>query len=52
MRENHYAILAHLKISYVFTYKIGITFLFDSEMSLTELNPSAAKLDKIIDKTC
>ena len=25
MRENHYAILARLKISYVFTYKISIT---------------------------
>ena len=27
MRENHYAILAHLKISYVFNNKISITLL-------------------------
>jgi hypothetical protein len=27
MRENHYAILALLKSSYVFTYKISITLL-------------------------
>ncbi len=26
-RENHYAIFAQLKISYVFTYKIRITLL-------------------------
>ena len=27
MRENHYAILAHLKISYVLNNKISITLL-------------------------
>ncbi len=27
IRENHYAILAQSKISYVFTYKISITLL-------------------------
>ena len=33
MRENHYAISCiSLKISYVFTYKINITFLLNSNM--------------------
>ena len=29
MRENHYAILAHLKISQVSNYKISITLLLN-----------------------
>ena len=42
MRENHYAILARSKISYVFTYKISITLLIISKYrGKSCLNPHA-----------
>lgn len=49
MRENHYAISCiSLKISYVFTYKINITFLFFL-MSWKELPLSECKISYFID---
>ena len=45
MRENHYAIFAHLKISQVFIYTISITLLF-SNMSWIEFSQSDANLQK------
>lgn len=36
-RENHYAILARMKVSQVFTYKISITLLIFPKMSWKEL---------------
>lgn len=45
MRENHYAILAHLKISYVFNNKISITLLlFLVCLGKSCLNPSTKLL--------
>lgn len=46
MRENHYAIFAHLKISQVFIYKISITLLLSS-MSWIEFSQSVANLQKM-----
>ena len=45
MRENHYVILAHLKISYVFNNKISITLLlFLVCLGKSCLNPSTKLL--------
>ena len=42
MRENHYAILVLLKISYVSNYKISITLLiFHNVADMVYTNPTA-----------
>ena len=49
MRENHYAILAHLKISYVFNNKISITLLLFLVCLWKESPQSTAKVQKVRD---
>ena len=50
MRENHYAILAHLKISQVSNYKISITLLLNLKYHIgwSCLNP-VTKVAKLSD---